>query len=159
MLQYVNEWRDIRAIWDTPTDPMERASARVEADRVYLSHAIANMRQDPVGHVTRRLTRGLFVLWAADVPVRYGDINTLPTAVIRAIWLVQVVVLILAVAGAIVLVWRGRWLEAVMLTLPIVYVTGVHLPLLCESRQSLPVKPVVLALTGIALTYRRSAAS
>jgi hypothetical protein len=159
MLQYVNEWRDIRAIWDTPTDPMERASARVEADRVYLSHAIANMRQDPVGHVTRRLTRGLFVLWAADVPVRYGDINTLPTAVIRAIWLVQVVVLILAVAGAIVLVWRGRWLEAVMLTLPIVYVTGVHLPLLCESRQSLPVKPVVLALAGIALTYRRSAAS
>lgn len=159
MLQYVNEWRDIRAIWDTPTDPMQRASARVEADRVYLSHALANMRADPIGHASRRLTRGLFVLWAAEVPIRYGDINTLPTAAIRAIWLVQVVLLILAAIGAIVLARRGRWLEAVMLTLPIVYVTGVHLPLLCEARQSLPVKPVVLALAGIALTYRRTAAS
>ena len=37
MLQYVNEWRDIRAIWDTPTDPMERARARVDADREYLA--------------------------------------------------------------------------------------------------------------------------
>ena len=75
MLQYVNEWRDIRAIWDTPTDPMERARARVDADREYLRHALANMRADPIGHVKRRLTRGAFVLWAADVPVRYGDIN------------------------------------------------------------------------------------
>ena len=41
-----------------------------------------------------------------------------------------------------------------MLSLPIVYVTGVHLPLLCEARQSLPVKPVVLALAAIALAHR-----
>ena len=27
MLQYVNEWRDIREIWNRPTDPMERARA------------------------------------------------------------------------------------------------------------------------------------
>jgi hypothetical protein len=33
-------------------------------------------------------------------------------------------------------------------------VTGVHLPLLCEARQSLPVKPLVLALAAIAV-YRR----
>ena len=64
-------------------------------------------------------------------------------------WLVQVVLLLLALVGAIQLARNGRWLEAVMLALPIVYVTGVHLPLLCEARQSLPVKPVVLALAGI----------
>lgn len=159
MLQYVNEWRDIRAIWDTPTDPMERARARVAADSEYLRHAVANMRADPIGHLKRRLTVGAFVLWAADVPVRYADINRLPTLAVRGIWLAQVIVLLLAALGAIQLARHGRWLEAVVLSLPIVYVTGVHLPLLCEARQSLPVKPVVVALAGIALTFRRSAAS
>ena len=159
MLQYVNEWRDIRAIWDTPTDPMERARARVDADREYLAHAMANISADPIGHAKRRVTTGAFVLWAADVPVRYADINRLPTIAIRAMWIVQVLVLLLALVGAIKLARSGRWLEAVMLSLPIVYVTGVHLPLLCEARQSLPVKPVVLALAGIGLTYRRSEVS
>lgn len=159
MLQYVNEWRDIRAIWDTPTDPMERARARVAADREYLRHALANMRQDPIGHLKRRLTVGAFVLWAAEVPVRYADINRLPSLAVRAIWLIQVIVLLLAAIGAVQLARHGRWLEAVMLSLPIVYVTGVHLPLLCEARQSLPVKPIVIALAGIAVTYRRTAAS
>ncbi len=159
MLQYVNEWRDIRAIWETPTDPAERATARVAADREYLSHALANIRQDPIGHARRRLTRGVFVLWAAEVPVRYGDINDLPPIAIRTMWVVQVILLGLAVIGAVQLARHGRWLEAVMLALPILYVTGVHLPLLCEARQSLPVKPVVLALAGIAVTSRRNAAS
>lgn len=151
MLQYVGEWRDIRAIWDTPTDPMERAAARVRADDEYLRHAVALMRNDPFGHLWRRLTRGAFLLWAAEVPIRYGDINATPQIVIRAIWLAQVVLLALAAWGAIVLARSGRWLEAVMLSLPIIYVTGVHLPLLCEARQSLPVKPVVLALAAIGL--------
>lgn len=159
MLQYVNEWRDIRAIWDTPTDPAERARARVAADREYLSHALANIRQDPIGHARRRLTRGVFVLWAAEVPVRYGDINDLPPLAIRTMWVVQLILLGLALIGAVQLARHGRWLEAVMLSLPILYVTGVHLPLLCEARQSLPVKPVVLALAGIAVTSRRNAAS
>lgn len=152
MLQYVNEWRDIRDIWNTPTDPTERRLARVAADGVYLRHALDNMREDPIGHLRRRFTTGAFVLWAADVPIRYGDINRWPWVVIRLIWLVQVVVLALAAFGAVHLARHGRWLEAVMLSLPIVYVTGVHLPLLCETRQSLPVKPVVIALAAIALT-------
>lgn len=159
MLQYVNEWRDIRAIWDTPTDPMERARARVVADQEYYRHAMANITADPIGHARRRLTRGAFVLWAADIPVPYQRINSLPPLAIRAMWLVQVGLLALAAWGVLVLARRGRWLEAVMLALPIIYVTGVHLPLLCEARQSLPVKPVVLALAGIALTSRRTAGS
>lgn len=152
MLAYVNQWRDIRLIWDTPTDPMERVQARVAADREYQRRAIENMRADPIGHLKRRLTRGAFVLWAAEVPVRYGDINSLPTIAIRAMWVLQVILLVLAALGAIQLARNGHWLEAVMLTLPIVYVTGVHLPLLCEARQSLPVKPVVIALAAIGLT-------
>lgn len=159
MLEYVNEWRDISESWNTPTDPMERARARVEADSEYMRVAIANMKRDPLGHVRRRLTTGLFVLWAADVPIRYQDINSVPTIAIRAIWLAQVVVLVLALFGAVQLARHGRWLEAVILALPIVYVTGVHLPLLCEARQSLPVKPAVIALAAIAVTYRRNAAS
>ena len=154
MRRYVNEWRDIRAIWDAPTDPMERARARVVADQEYLRHAVALMREDPIGHVRRRLTRGLFVLWAAEVPIRHSQINDTPTVVIRAIWIAQVVLLILALWGVVVLSRGGRWLEAVMLSLPIIYVTAVHLPLLCEARQSLPVKPAVLALAAIGLRRR-----
>ena len=152
MLQYVNEWRDIRAIWDTPTDPAERAAARVAADSQYLAHAIANIRHDPVGHVTRRLTRGTFVLWAAEIPIPYDHINDTPPIVIRVIWLAQVALLVLAAWGAFALARHGRWLEAVMLSLPIIYVTGVHLPLLCEARQSLPVKPIVLALAAVGVS-------
>ena len=157
MLQYVTQWRDIRAVWDTPTDPMERAAARVRADQEYLRRAVALMRSDPIGHLRRRLTRGAFLLWAAEVPIRYGDINATPPLVIRAIWLAQVVLLVLAAWGTVVLIRSGRWLEAVMLSLPIIYVTGVHLPLLCEARQSLPVKPVVLALAAIGFRHLRHA--
>lgn len=162
MLQYVNEWRDIRAVWDTPTEPMARARARVEADRLYLQHAIDSMRSDPVGHVRRRLTRGLFVLWAAEVPIRYSDINTTPVLVIRVLWILQVALMAAAVFGIFWLARHDRWLEAVVLALPIVYVTGVHLPLLCEARQSLPVKPVVIALAAVAVmrpTFQRTEAS
>ena len=159
MLQYVNEWRDIRAIWDTPTDPMERVRARVEADREYLRHALANMRADPFGHARRRLTVGAFVLWAAEVPIRYSDINLMPNWFIRVLWILQVMLLAAAAWGLVLLVKGNRWLEAVILALPIIYVTGVHLPLLCEARQSLPVKPVVLALAAIGLTFRRTEAS
>jgi hypothetical protein len=154
MLQYVNEWRDIRLIWTTPTDPMERVRARVAADREYLRHAIANMRADPIGHLKRRVTVGAFVLWAAEVPIRYDDINTMPIWFIRLLWILQLALLAAAGWGCIRLAHHGRWLEAVMLALPIIYVTGVHLPLLCEARQSLPVKPVVIALAAIGLTPR-----
>jgi 4-amino-4-deoxy-L-arabinose transferase-like glycosyltransferase len=151
MLQYVREWRTIHDLWDTPQDPLERARARVQADHEYLAAAMTNIRRDPIGHVQRRFTTGLFVLWAAEIPIRYTDINRTPTLVIRLIWFVQVVLLALAAAGAVWLWRRGRRADALLLTLPLVYVTGVHLPLLCEARQSLPVKPLVLALAAVAV--------
>ena len=154
MREYVHEWRDIHAVWDTPTDPTERARARVAADQRYLDAALRHIRADPVGHVVRRVTRGTFQLWAADVPIRHSQINQLPTIVIRLIWLVQVLVLLAAMVGLFVLIRGGRWAEAVLLALPLIYVTGVHLPLLCEARQSLPVKPIVLALAAIGIFGR-----
>lgn len=162
MLQYVTEWRDIHEIWDSPTDPLERSRARVVADREYLSHALANIRRDPIGHLERRLTRGLFVLWAAEVPIRYSDINSTPVWFIRSLWLLQIALMAAAGFGAFWLLRQGRWLDAVLLTLPVIYVTGVHLPLLCEARQSLPVKPIVIALATIGIwrpTFLRSEAS
>jgi 4-amino-4-deoxy-L-arabinose transferase-like glycosyltransferase len=151
MLQYVHEWRDIHDVWNTPSDPLERVRARVLADQLYLRAAIAHMREDPLGHAVRRITRGAFVLWAAEVPIRFSDINQTPTWVIRFIWLLQVGLLVLAAGGLVVLFRRGRRREAVLLALPLVYVTGVHLPLLCEARQSLPVKPIVLLLAAVAV--------
>ena len=154
MLTYVHEWRDIRKIWEDPTDPMERARARVVADQEYLRAAIAHIREDVSGWVVRRTTRGAFILWASDIPIRYTDINATPVIVVRLIWLLQVVLLLVAVAGIVVLLRRRQYAEAALLTLPLVYVTGVHVPLLCETRQSLPVKPLVIALAAVALTAR-----
>ena len=154
MREYVHEWREIHDLWDMPTDPVERARARVVADGEYLKAAVAHMREDPVGHAWRRLTHGTFVLWAAETPIRRSQVNSTPVVVIRAIWAAQVVLLVLAAFGAVRLARGGRWAEAVVLVLPLVYVTGVHLPLLCEARQSLPLKPLVLALAAIGLTTK-----
>jgi 4-amino-4-deoxy-L-arabinose transferase-like glycosyltransferase len=159
MMQYVREWRTIHDIWDTPQDPLERARARVLADQQYLAAALNNISQDPVGHIRRRLTRGAFVLWAADIPIRHSDINQTPTLVIRLIWLVQVGLLVFALAGAVLLARRRQWTEAALLTLPLIYVTAVHLPLLCEARQSLPVKPLVLALAAVGMLAVRQSVS
>ena len=161
MIDYVREWRDIHEMWDTPTDPVERAAARIKADQAYLDAGMRHIREDPIGHVVRRLTRGPFVLWAAEIPIRYTLINSLPVWVIRVIWLAQVVLLIAAALGALKLARGGRWLECVVLVLPLIYVTAVHLPLLCEARQSLPVKPLVIVLAAICLgnAGRRTAAS
>ena len=151
MLDYVHEWQDIRRIWETPTDPMERAGARVVADREYFRVAAEHIREDPGGWALRRLTRGAFILWASDIPIRYTDIDETPWIVIRLIWLVQVVLLAIAVAGLVVLLRRRRYGEAALIALPLLYVTGVHVPLLCETRQSLPVKPLVIVLAAIAV--------
>src|SRR5207247_8129949 len=36
MLRYVHQHQDIRRIWTEPTDPWERTTARIAADREYL---------------------------------------------------------------------------------------------------------------------------
>jgi apolipoprotein N-acyltransferase len=97
------------------------------------------------------------VLWAAEIPVRYTLINSLPVAAIRGMWLLQVLLLGAAALGAVRLARGGRWLETTVLVLPLVYVTAVHLPLLCEARQSLPVKPLVIVLAAAAIIFPRSA--
>lgn len=152
MLTYVHEWRDIRRIWEDPIDPMERARARVVADEEYFRAAVAHIRADVPGWIWRRLTTGTFVLWASDIPIRYTDINATAPLVIRAIWVAQVILIAIAAYGAIVLLRRRRFAEAALLVLPLLYVTGVHVPLLCETRQSLPVKPLVLVLAAVTLT-------
>jgi 4-amino-4-deoxy-L-arabinose transferase-like glycosyltransferase len=159
MLDYVHEWRDIRKIWETPTDPMERARARVVADQEYLRAALVHIQKDPVRWAWQRLTKGTFILWSSDIPIRYTDINATPWLVIRAIWLVQVVVLAVALAGLVTLLRRKQYAEAALLALPLLYVTGVHVPFLSETRQSLPVKPLVLVLAAVAVTSRRTAGS
>lgn len=155
MLDYVHEWRDIRKIWESPTDPMERARARVVADQEYLRAAIEHIRADLPDWLLRRGARRTFILWASDIPIRYTDINAAPVIVIRLIWLLQVVLLLVATAGIIVLLRRRQYAEAALIALPLLYVTGVHVPLLCETRQSLPVKPLVITLAAVAMTSRR----
>jgi 4-amino-4-deoxy-L-arabinose transferase-like glycosyltransferase len=159
MLNYVHEWQDIRRIWETPTDPMERARARDIADQEYFRAAIEHIRSDVPGWIWRHTVRNGFILWATEIPIRYSDINSVNPLIIRAIWLLQVVLLVIAAAGIVVLFRRRRYAEAALFTLSLLYVTGVHLPLLCEMRQSLPVKPLVLMLAAIAITSRRSEAS
>ena len=64
-------------IWTAPTDPLQRALARVTADEEYRRVGIENIRRDAPAHLIKRLTRGLFILWAGEIPFRYSEINTL----------------------------------------------------------------------------------
>lgn len=151
MLEYVHQWEDIRRIWTEPTDPNLRALARVQADEEYLRVGIDNIRRDSPWHLVRRLARGVFILWAGEIPFRYSEINRLSPAAIRLCWAVQAVIFVAALAGLIALARGRRLAEASLVGLPIAYVTAVHFPLLTEARQSLPVQPVVLVLATIAI--------
>lgn len=152
MLDYVHQWEDIRRIWTEPVDPYARAVARVTADQEYQRVAIANLARDRPAHLVTRLARGVFVLWAGEIPFRYSQINTLPPMLIRVCWAVQAALCGLALAGLVALARRGRLAEACLLAAPIVYVTAVHFPLLTEARQSLPAQPILLLLAVIGAT-------
>ena len=132
---------------------MRRAMARIDADNEYLRVGLQNIARDRTAHLTRRLTRGLFSLWSADIPIRYSQINQTSTLGIRTIWLIQAVILALAAAGLWALVRARRSADALLLAAPIIYVTAVHFPLLTEARQSLPAKPIVLILAVLGAAW------
>ena len=150
MLEYVHQWQDIRRIWTTPTDPRERATARVAADQEYLRVGIENLRKDSTSHLVRRLARGVFILWAGEIPFRYSDINRLPPIVIRLVWALQAALMAAALAGLVVLFRAGRAADACLFGSVLLYITAVHVPLLTEARQSLPAQPLVLLLASLA---------
>ena len=152
MLRYVHEWQTIRKLWDDPRDPMERALKRIEADHEYGRVGLDNIKRDPVLHLWRRATRGVALLWITHIPVRYTDINALPTAAIRAMWLLQALLMAAAIAGLYVLWRRGARTEAAAFAALIVYVTAVHAVLYSEARYALPAEPVVLLLATIAVS-------
>ena len=152
MLDYVHQWQDIRRIWTEPTDASERARARVAADREYLRVGLENIRRQSAPHLIKRLARGVFILWAGEIPIRYSDINSFPPAVIRIGWAIQALIVGAALYGLYVFARGGRIDAAAILAAPIVYVTVVHLPLLKEARQSLPAMPVVLLLAAVAIS-------
>jgi len=155
MMEYIRQWRAVRAMWDTPTDPAARAAARVDADREYLRLAVQNDRRDWAGYVKRRLVRGIVLLWAGDIPIRYSEINQTPRSVIRAMWLLQGVLALAALYGFRAIRRAGDRSSAALLAAPLVYITLVHLPLTTEPRLALPGKPILLALAGIGFAAAR----
>jgi 4-amino-4-deoxy-L-arabinose transferase-like glycosyltransferase len=149
MIEYVHQWRDIRGMWTDPSDRIKWAASRIAADQEFYRVGIANAKRDLGGHIMRRFTRALPVLWIGEIPYRHSAINELPVAVIRLMWTIQAVILALAIF-AVVRGLRGpKWRELLILAFPFVYITAVHSPLLTESRQSLPGMPSVIALAGI----------
>jgi 4-amino-4-deoxy-L-arabinose transferase-like glycosyltransferase len=151
MLEYVHQWEDIRLIWTQPSDPYERAVARVKADQEYGRVGVENIRRDTPTHLAKRLARGLFILWAGEIPFRYSDINALSTWTIRACWAVQAVAFLLALWGGYTLCRSGRMAEGLILLAPILYISVVHFPLLTEARQSLPAQPTLLVLSVLGI--------
>jgi hypothetical protein len=119
MLDYTHQEQDIRKIWTEPRDPVERTRARIAADDEYLRVGLRNSARDRTAHLVRRVTRGIFVLWSADIPIRYSQINSLPTIVIRLIWLAQTAMLGLAALGLLALVRARRYADALLLAAPI----------------------------------------
>ena len=158
MLTYVTQWRGIRRIWTEPTDPHKRFGARITSDRTYLRIGLDNIRANPSAFLRRRVVRGQFFLWAAEIPVRFTQINRLPTWVIRSIWTPQVILVIAGAAGLIALARRRRRVAVLLLGAPLVYVTAVHFLLLTEARQSLPVKPLLLLAAVMGLSQADPAA-
>src|SRR5262245_15584798 len=140
LLRYVHQHQDIRKIWVEPVDPWQRVVSRIEADHEYFRVGVENIRLDPLRHAWRRATRGTFLLWAAEIPVRYSDINRLSPLAIRAIWLPQVALMLLAAGGVVVLARQGALTEALALAALVLYVSAVHVPLYSEARYSLPAK-------------------
>ncbi len=159
MLEYVHQWEDIRVIWTQPVDSAERARARVRADREYRAVAIDNIRHDSLSHLSKRLARGVFILWAGEIPFRYSEINQIPPRTIYLVWAAQAVLMAVALWGVIALLRARRYGEALVLASPIVYITAVHFPLLTEARQALPAMPTVLLLAtiGVASLFPREA--
>jgi 4-amino-4-deoxy-L-arabinose transferase-like glycosyltransferase len=151
MIAYVHQWRDIRHIWNTPTDPRERALTRIAADDAYWRVGLSNIKRDRGGHLVRRVTVGTFVLWAAEIPIRYNRINAVPPIVIHAMWLVQAGIMALALIGLLFVARRRGALEVAPIAALIAYVTALHVPMLAEARYSLPAKPVIMMLAAIAL--------
>ena len=59
MLEYVHQWQDIRLIWTTPTDPYERAIARVAGrPRIPARRRCDNIRRDRLAHPRPNGSRG-----------------------------------------------------------------------------------------------------
>ncbi len=151
MLRYVHQHQDIGRIWTEPRDPWERTFARIAADHEYLRVGLQNIRRNPGRHLWGRATHGTFILWAAEIPVRYSDINRLSPLTIRAIWLPQVALMLLATWGAVVLARRRARDEAWAIAALVLYVAAVHTPLYAEARYSLPAKPMILLLATVAV--------
>lgn len=151
MLDYVHQWTEIRQIWEEPTDPHERAAARIVADAEYMRVGLHNIEQQSAGQLAKRLGRGIFILWAGEIPFRYSSINQLPPLVIYMCWAAQAVLMGAALYGLVLLARGGRLLDACILGAPILYITAVHVLLLTEARQSLAAKPTVILLAAIAV--------
>ncbi len=151
LLRYVHQHLDIQRIWTEPQEPHRRMQARIDADHEYLRVGLENIRRDPVRWAWGRLTRGTVLFWAAEIPIRYSDINRVPPIVIRVIWFAQGLLLLVAAVGIVALVRLGARIEAGAIGALVVYVSAVHVPMYSEARYSLPAKPVVwlLAVVGV----------
>lgn len=152
MLDFVHQWQDIRGLWADPQDRLKWAASRIVADAQFYRVGIANARKDPVGHLYRRVTRALPVLWIAEIPYRRSAVNDLPVLVIRVMWGLQAALVILAAIGVARAIRGPHWREAIALSFPFVYTTAVHAALLTESRQSLPGMPSVIVLAALGLS-------
>jgi len=126
--------------------------ARIDADHEYLRVGLEDIRSDPARWAWGRITRGSVLLWAAEIPVRYSDINRLPPAVVRLLWIAQGLLFALAVVGAIGLA-RTAPIEVGAIAALVLYVSAVHVPMYSEARYSLPAKPLMMLLVAAAVAW------
>ena len=153
MLEYVHQWEDIRRIWTEPTDPLRaRASRGSRPTRNTGASASRTSGATRRRICVKRLARGVFILWAGEIPFRYSEINHAAAADHpRCAGRFKRSSCCLALVGADRAVPRAAasprrcscWRA------DLVYITAVHFPLLTEARQSLPAQPIVLLLATI----------
>ena len=127
-----------------PVEPYERAHVTRDSRPGVSTCRAREPAPVPVAHLAKRLARGVFLLWAGEIPFRYSDINGLPPLVIRLCW---------SDTGPHICSRGDRRPRARprdpaagagLMAAPIIYVTVVHALLFTEARQSLPAQPVLL---------------
>lgn len=146
---YASEFRRLREILEPAGTSIETVRAYIETDKKYGELARERTAADTAGWLGRGVLYRSAVFWFGEIPVAPPAVGAIPTLVLIAIWGAQLLLVILALIGVVVLAIRrpttGLWFAVGLVALWLA-----HFPFSAEARYSLPVKTwlIVLAVVG-----------
>lgn len=121
-----------------------------------LQMAVGNIRLDTRQWLVNHFLEAPVLIWIGHTPVRQSDASRVPTAARLALWLLQAVLLALALKEAVQAV-RSRCAPALGLAFLGVglSLTAVHILIAVDDRFTVPALPLIMLLAGVALARWR----